>query len=304
MHWLAAAAVVGAAGLWPGAPAAAPAPPAPSAAERAVSYGVQPDNFYDPTAFFGGLEALRSKGLPPVRDAALIGGLVPHHNLAGEMFSRLFIQLEAHPPRTVIVVGPNHANRGQRAITGRRGWTTAFGVVPADQALVSHLAEAGLATIDDDALANEHAIGALMPYLQYHAPGAQVVPIILHRGVTLPEMERLAAFLAPLLSEDTLLVASVDFSHYLTRAQAEANDAVTLKAIQDFDLEALLAMGPDHVDSPASLGVLMLAMRELDAEGPTVEANTNSGRLVGSDVAGTTSYFTLSYRLRRSAPPG
>lgn len=264
---------------------------------QAPGPGVQPDAFYDPASFFRGLEAMRTRGLPPARDGALAGGLVPHHNLAGEMFSRFFVQLEPHPPKTVIVVGPNHDNRGQEVITGRRGWSTAFGVVEADQDLVSRLAEAGLAAIDDRSLEPEHAVGALMPYLKYHAPAAKVVPIILHRGVTLPQMERLAAFLAPQLSADTILVASVDFSHYLTRARAEANDEITYKAIQDFDLPALMKMGPDFVDSPPSLGVLMLAMRRAGAEGPALEAHSNSGILFGSDVAETTSYFTLSYHV-------
>lgn len=277
------------------APAQAAPRPAPPATAR---YGVQPDRFYDATSFFNGLEVLRTRGLPPVREGIVVGGLVPHHNLAGEMFSRFFVQLEARPPATVIVVGPNHDNRGQPVTTGRWGWSTAFGVVEADQALVTRLEEAGLATVDDPSLEPEHSIGALMPYVKYHAPGAKVVPIVLHRGVTTREMEALAGFLAPLLSADTVLVASVDFSHYLTRAQAEANDAVTLKAILDFDLTGLMGMGPDYVDSPPSLGVLMLAMRRLGAEGPIVEGNTNSGRLFGSDVAETTSYFTFSYRLR------
>ncbi|HWI60739.1 MAG TPA: AmmeMemoRadiSam system protein B [Symbiobacteriaceae bacterium] len=275
----------------------APLPASPPPALRTAGPGVQPDVFYDPASFFNGLEVLRSRGLPPARPGALVGGLVPHHNLAGEMFSRLFVQFEAAPPKTVIVVGPNHDNRGQRVITGRRGWSTAFGVVEADQALVTKLEAAGLATVDDRSLEPEHAIGALMPYLKYHAPAAKVVPVILHRGVTLREMERLAGFLAPLLSPDTVLVASVDFSHYLTRTRAEANDAVTLKAIQAFDLPALMEMGPDFVDSPPSLGVLMLAMRQIGADGPVVEGNTNSGRLFGSDLAETTSYFTFSYRL-------
>lgn len=283
-----------------GASTAAPRPPlatAATGAPPAVAPGVQPDVFFDPTSFYNGLEVVRAKAAPTARPGTLIGGLVPHHNLAGELLSRLLIQLEAHPPRTVIVVGPNHDNRGQSIITGRRSWATAFGAVTADQALVAGLAESGLATIDDPSLEPEHAIGALMPYLKYHAPSAAVVPIILHRGVTLAQMNQLAAHLAPLISADTLLIASVDFSHYQTRLTAEANDAETLQAILDFDLDRLLAMGPEHVDSPPSLGVLMLVMRQLGAAAPVVEANTNSGRLFGTDLAETTSYFTFSYRV-------
>lgn len=274
----------------PGAP-----PGAAAAAAPAAWAGVQPDAFFEPEPFHKGLEAaLRS---PPHRgEGRLAGGVAPHHALAGHMLSHLFIELGERAPRTVIVVGPNHEHKGQRILTGRRDWATPFGVVATDLELVDRLAAAGLAVVDDESLTAEHSIGALMPYLKFHAPGATVVPIVLHRDVSIAEQRTLARALAPLLGPDRLLVASVDFSHYLTRAEAEAKDEVTLAAILAFDLERLMRMGPDHLDSPGSLGVLMLTMRELGAAGPEVAAHTNSGIILGSDSIETTSYFTLKYR--------
>jgi AmmeMemoRadiSam system protein B len=109
----------------------------------------------------------------------------------------------------------------------------------------------------------------------------------------------LARRLAPLLSADTLLVASVDFSHYLPRDIADAKDVVTRQAIADFDLPAIMRMSPDYVDSPPSLGVLMQTMRLAGAAGPVEEAHTNSGYLLGSTVMETTSYFTFTYWMQQ-----
>ncbi len=279
--------------------------PAPSAADGALapsamggaptrSLPVQPDRFYDPMLFYGGLHAADDQDAARP-EGRLVGGVVPHHNLAAELLTRFFRQLEADPPTTVIVVGPNHEARGQPVITGRRGWQTEFGVVEADQSLVDRLVAGGLATVDDETLEPEHAIGALMPYLKYHAPNAKVVPLILHREVGLPELRRLAQALAEQTDDETLLLASVDFSHYLTRVEAEAKDAQTLPLIEEMDLTALMRLGPDHIDSPGSLSVLMLAMEERAADGPHLTGHTNSGVILRSDLIETTSYFTFTY---------
>jgi len=260
-----------------------------------ASEGAQPNAFYDSEHFYRGLREVQASPGPPAT-GTLLGGVVPHHILAGAMFSHFFVALEQHPPKTVVVVGPNHENRGDRIITGRRGWNTDFGVVESDRTLVNRLVAGGLAHLDENALSTEHSVGALMPYLKYHAPQARVVPIIVHKDVSLTEMRRLADLLAPLLGPDCVLVASIDFSHYLTRAEAEAKDVTTLRVIRDFNIPALQEMGPDHIDSPASLGLLMLAMQQQGISQPELVAHTNSGVIIGSDLIETTSYFTFTYR--------
>lgn len=262
-------------------------------APRPALQEYQPNAFFDPSLFFPGLHDAQKE--LPQRQGRLAGGLVPHHDLAATLLSRFFLLVEQDPPATVIVVGPNHENRGQPVITGRRGWQTDFGVVEADLALVEALEKAGLAVVDETALATEHSVGTLMPYLKYHAPQAKVVPVILHRGVPLQDLRRLADALAGTLGDDRILIASVDFSHYLTRAQAEAKDVETLKAIESSDLATLMRMGPDHLDSPGSLAVLLLAMQKLGARGPNLTGHTNSGVILRSDTIETTSYFTFTF---------
>jgi MEMO1 family protein len=182
-------------------------------------------------------------------------------------------------------------------VTGRRGWATDFGVAEADQNLVDRLVASGLAAEDDEALSEEHSVGALMPYLKYHAPKARVLPIILHRDVPVETLQRLTDWLAEIVGPGRILLASVDFSHYLTRPEADKKDEITLQAIEAFDLDALRRMGPDHLDSPGSLSLLMLTMRKLRAAGPEMVGRDNSGSIIGNDLIETTSYFTFKFRL-------
>lgn len=269
--------------------------PGPEAVRRLPRSEVaQPNVFFNPRLFYDGLAAA-GRSAPKVAAGPLAGGLVPHHDLAAELLSGFFLMLEAEPPEVIFLVGPNHEAAGPRVITGRRPWQTDFGRVEADQEAVDALVTAGLATVEEEVLAREHAMGTLMPYIKYHAPEARVVPLVLHRGLSLPELERLAGALSAQLGPGRILVASVDFSHYLTRAEAEARDAQTLAAIRAGDLDRLLGMGPGHLDSPEAVSVLLMAMAASGAEGPTVLGHTNSGVILRDDLIETTSYFTFVF---------
>jgi MEMO1 family protein len=96
--------------------------------------------------------------------------------------------------------------------------------------------------------------------------------------------------------KDTLILDSVDFSHYLTAAQAERNDKKTLDIMQRFDYPSLFTLNNDYVDSPPSIGVFLMAMQALGATDSTMLYNTNSGFLEGNDYIQTTSYFSIMYR--------
>ena len=43
------------------------------------------------------------------------------------------------------------------------------------------------------------------------------------------------------IDKDTVLIASVDFSHYLTGKEAEANDKISLNIIEDYNYEDLFS---------------------------------------------------------------
>lgn len=275
----------------PGEPAAYE--PSAAGMARPAPEPAQPNAFFNPKLFYGGLAMAR--GAATSAAAPLAGGLVPHHDLAAELLSGFFMQLEAEPPDVIFLVGPNHDAAGAPVVTGRRAWQTDFGLVEADREAVDALVAAGLAAVDEAVLEREHSMGTLMPYIKYHAPGARVVPLVLHRNLTLPELQRLADGLGAQLGPGRILVASVDFSHYLTRVEAEARDEETLATIMAGDRDRLLRMGNDHLDSPGAVAVLLMAMAASGAEGPIVLGHTNSGLILRDDLIETTSYFTFVF---------
>lgn len=223
------------------------------------------------------------------------GGIVPHHLLAGALIAGFVSLLAEQKPEIIIIVGPNHNNAGAKIISGLYDWETSEGLVKTERSIVKRLQQAGLVVLADEVLSQEHSVGTLVPFIKYYLPDSKIVPIILHHDVSLREIDTLVQELAPFLNEKAVILGSVDFSHYLTRREAEAKDMATLKAMRDFNYTALFRMGNDHLDSPASLATVFRAMEMMGEKEFRVLAHTNSGVILQNDFMETTSYFTLLF---------
>lgn len=225
-----------------------------------------------------------------------VSGVLPHHLVASRLIVPFMSALAAHQPAVIILVGPNHENRGGRVITGLYDWQTPEGKVKTDQEITRLLLEKGLAVRDEEVLSREHSVGALIPFIGRFMPQARVVPLVFHHDVSLREIDALLAALGPCLESGAVVMASVDFSHYLTRQEAEAKDEITLRAMRGFDYTALYKMDNDHLDSPASLTMAFRAAEKLDIKDFEVLGHTNSGIIFKNDIIETTSYFTLVFK--------
>ncbi|MFZ5754617.1 MAG: AmmeMemoRadiSam system protein B, partial [Bacillota bacterium] len=181
------------------------------------------------------------------------GGIVPHHLLAGALIADFISLLAEQKPEVIIIVGPNHKNAGAKIISGLYNWETSEGLVKTERSIVNQLHQKGLVVLDDKVLSQEHSIGTILPFIKHYLPETKIVPIIFHHDVSLKEIDPLVQELAPLLKENAVILGSVDFSHYLTRREAEAKDVFTLKVMQDFNYTTLFRLGNDHLDSPPSL---------------------------------------------------
>ena len=225
------------------------------------------------------------------------GGIIPHHTLPSFLIAGFFRQLSAQHPKRIILIGPNHPDKGRsKLLTSRADWQTPFGTVATDTASVDALMRDDGASIDDARLSEEHSVATIMPYIKYYLPDATVVPIILKSSVTFDESEALSGDLAKMMTDsDTVLVAAVDFSHYLTSREAQENDTMTQRLIQSFESRNLFGLTSDYLDSPPSIATLLETMKRVGAKRAGLVANTNSGLLTNDTVSGVTSYFVFTF---------
>lgn len=252
-----------------------------------------------PSAFFnaaGFAQARARAGAPrPVAGARAV--IVPHHWVGGHLIvGGVRDLLEGSGAQRVIVLGPNHIGAGGALVTtSGQAWSTPLGRLEADGKAVTALARAGVATVSPRVLTHEHSMAGMMPSIASAAPAARVVPLAVRPGLRLSEARRLAGALVPLLEDPqttTVLVASVDFSHYLPVDVARRHDRESLDVLRRLDSAKAITWSDEHFDSPGSIATLLETMRAVGATRFELRANTSSAEILGPGPAGTTTYIS------------
>lgn len=317
----------------PSAPDTAPASETAVAAFRSIENDSSADaaaapilrcNFYNEKDFMASIEAVGSIGDTGAGNTSVVknvgkggesdsaaknltggsgriaGGVTPHHLLAAKMIAAFFRDLSADPPDTIVIIGPNHKRIGFSGIAASSSdWGTPFGRLEADRDIVKALAEKFNAESNDRLMQEDHSISGLIPYIAYYMPDVRIVPVLLHGNYPSADALRLGKFLGDTARDangDIVIIASIDFSHYLDARTAGKMDEITWDAIKRRDIQAISSMGNDNLDSPPSIIALIGAMDKAGAQGPEKSEHSNSSEITGSGADYTTSYFTLFYR--------
>jgi len=247
--------------------------------------------FFDERTFAAAEAATAATPVEPMPDAR--GLLLPHDWVGGAFITTPLRDLAASRKVTrVILVGPNHTNAGGAAVlTSDLSWETPFGQAEPDREAVTTLATSGLVRLEPDVLTYEHSVAGIIPAVRRYLPDAKVVPLVLRGGLSAEDVERLATALTPLVDEGTVVVAAVDFSHGLPASAARQRDGETLAVLRAFDWAPLLRWGNEHLDSPASVAVLVATVGRLGATRFELRGNSNSGEVSGVLALPVTSYI-------------
>lgn len=227
-------------------------------------------------------------------DGRVVGAILPHHDLAGDMIAEFLSILADHQlVERFIILAPNHHDIAiEPAISTLENWQTHLGQVETDQKNVEQLAINGLIAYDPENFQMEHSIKVLLPFIEYYFPQAKVVPIIFTSQQTNQASFLLAENIFPLLDGKTVVINSLDLSHYLPLNQAEINDQLTLAAINNKNYELINSLNSDYLDSPDSLNTMLKVMELSKASEMKIISHTNSANILNVDLDSTTSYIT------------
>jgi len=252
---------------------------------------------FDKESFFEGVVTARRLG--SYDDGGILaGGVIPHHTLPGFLIARFFLTLsdQETPPERIILIGPNHPDAGSSIVlTSSRKWETPFGRVDVDEEIVNKLLSQAVVGEDASIISREHSVVAIMPYIKYYLPEARVVPIVIQSKADAELVRRLTELLTSVSEARTVVVAAVDFSHYLTAAEATEKDRETKHLLLAFESDAFYDLGNEYLDSPASIALLLEMMKVRGVSGADIFENTNSGFLSGDFRKPVTSYFTVGF---------
>ena len=224
-------------------------------------------------------------------DKNIKGLIVPHHILAARLIASAFENVLVQEFSTVVVLAPNHFSKGNgQIISSLYDWKTPYGALEAETELIKKLKDNNLVNIDETPFAEEHGIYNLMPFIKKTMPEAKVVPIIIKDKIKEEEINNFAKKLKETLPGNTLVVGSLDFSHYLPSNAADFHDAKSLAVINNFDYSGIDFL---DIDSKPTLKVLLKYLELEGAQNFAMLDNSNSAKILNDNsIAETTSYIT------------
>lgn len=150
----------------------------------------------------------------PSKPAALIA---PHAGIAysGKVAAAAFKTLQGHPCKRAVVLGFSHSRRfrGGAILKDVTAYATPLGEIPVDRAACDRLLKLDVFSPHPEVHRREHSLEIELPFLQRVLKDFTLVPIMVGQ-VEPPVFEQMAQALAPLVDENTVLVASSDFTHF------------------------------------------------------------------------------------------
>jgi AmmeMemoRadiSam system protein B len=201
------------------------------------------------------------------------GLIVSHHFIMAKEIAKTISIIKEQKPKTIIIFAPNHFNVGNGNATAiENGYATPWGNLEIDSTLNEEIIKNGLAIKDDSPFENEHSISSLVGFIKYYSPQTKIVPILLKRNMKKEDAQKMGENIFKLIPKDSMVIASVDFSHHLGRMGAQFHDNISIGAIESFDFEKIYNL---ELDSPSSITIL-LKILQLQKAGKMEYFNTSS----------------------------
>lgn len=237
-----------------------------------------------------------SRAKKPLEEAPkYIAGLtMNHHLLAPEIMAGTIMTVATTSPLTVVVISPNHNALGKdEVLTSDYDWQTPYGTLLHNADLVQSLAVSKLASIDEKPFETEHGINALVAFIKRALPNAKIVPLIIKDGTSIEKSKQLARVLNSILPDSSLVIASLDFSHYLPNYVSDFHDQKSVDVFRSFDIEATQAL---DIDSKPSAYTFLTYLELRKAKKAALLFHTNANEITGNlGSFDNTSYINMAY---------
>jgi len=236
------------------------------------------------------LEQLLTRFFASGGDPVAAKGIVAPHAgyiYSGEVAARAYAAIPQDFTGTFVVIGPSH--RGYMTAGSQVPWETPLGVIDTDIAFV----EALDIETDEFSHANEHSLEVQMPFIKFRFPRARIAPVMMGEQDE-PGAAHLGRKIAAAIKatkRDVRIVASSDFSHYVTEAVARENDLYAIESLKSLDIREFYRRIEERKVSACGYGpiaAMVAACRTMGADEGRLLTYTTSGDVTGdrSEVVG------------------
>ncbi|MDP3564905.1 MAG: AmmeMemoRadiSam system protein B [Methanoregula sp.] len=180
------------------------------------------------------LEQLLEKYFSGTRtEGAPLGIVSPHagYIYSGQVAAHAFGTIDPGFSGTFVVIGPSH--RGYISCVSAIPWETPLGVIDTDTGFVDAL------DMETDELSHkdEHSLEVQMPMIKYRFPRARIAPVMMgpqDYASAVRLAEKIVSAIR-LTKRDVRIVASSDFSHYVSATKAKSDDLYAIEPLTTLD---------------------------------------------------------------------
>lgn len=208
----------------------------------------------------------------------IVAATIPHHLVGRRLVEELAVDLLAQKTKKIYLLGPNHYETGE-------------GELVAEQEMCL-----GLVKQDEETIKNDHAFGPVAAVFKEKISGVEVVSIAVSNRTDKEDLDRLEDCLVEELEVGSVLVGSIDFSHYLPLVEANKRDEVSWDKISNKKYDEIAGLSNEYLDSPKSLLVIMRALDKMGGYEIRLKDRSNSELESGQTNLGeTTSYLRIEF---------
>ncbi|NLV27489.1 MAG: AmmeMemoRadiSam system protein B [Methanomicrobiales archaeon] len=207
------------------------------------------------------------RGLPSSGDAA--GIVSPHagYVYSGRTSAQAFSAINESFKGTFLVIGPSH--RGFSTCISQIPWETPLGLIESDTDLGAALE----LPVDERAMSfgSENSLEVQLPFIQYRFPGVRVVPLMMGHQ-TLSDVYKISSKIIKALEiykKPVKIVASSDFSHYVSAEKAFRDDHYAIEALVKMDIPEFFSRIQSYNITACGYGPIGCMIEVLKARGKT-----------------------------------
>lgn len=215
--------------------------------------------------------------------------VVPHHNIVADKRLEMLkiVRKRRILTQKVIVLSPDHFSNDQKTIAySDRNWGFPKSGIDFydkfDNKFFNNM------QLNNELVRNDHGVFNVLSDVSLVWPKVKVVPIIIGQQVKFQDLVELISNISKYCRLNCLLIASVDFSHYLPFKIADVHDEESLEALINFDLKEGKQI---EVDSPQSLYSLITFAKNKSSNNFNYYAHTNSAKLSNMEDVESTSHI-------------
>jgi AmmeMemoRadiSam system protein B len=174
----------------------------------------------------------------------IVSGVVPHHLLAEEIIDDFFSYISSQENvETIILLSPDHFQSG--VLNNENTFITLdwesvsekenSSNIKIDSLLGKKLAGENKIILNSADIIYDHGITNLIPYIKKYFPESKFLPILIPIDITKEQIEHLVKTIDKAASAQTIIIGSVDFSHYLPPQAADFHDAKSIRVLLNFE---------------------------------------------------------------------